>query len=230
MSLAGGPREPPVLGFARHHCSRREAWVLIPYPSPLCSHPSPPLTLSPAYHSRPGAILSRPGTGWGCLWTGPVLGAREGRRHSPFLHLPSSCLGTWRSPQGFPLIFSPFSPPTPALSAPVRLHQSFLRLSFSVLPSGCSLLLLLLFPVPPPQPCPPFLVLNLILYSSVSQFGLVPPCRLLPNGYMPPRETRRLVPPRETRRLVPPEQYSHTNSRVQRRERAACNARRHFRQ
>ena len=175
MSLAGGPREPPVLGFARHHCSRREAWVLIPYPSPLCSHLSSSLTLSPAYLSRPGAILSRPGTGWGCPWTGPVLGAREGRKHSPFLHLPSSCLGTWRSPSRL------FSPNLSFFSSP------------SCSCSTCSL-------VPPSSPRPPFLDLFLILisFSTVSPIGLVPPCRLLPNGYMPPRETR------ETRRLVPP--------------------------
>ena len=161
MSLAGGPREPPVLGFARHHCSRREAWVLIPYPSPLCSHLSSSLTLSPAYLSRPGAILSRPGTGWGCPWTGPVLGAREGRKHSPFLHLPSSCLGTWRSPSR---LFSPFSPPLPALSDPDRLHQSRHRLSFYVLPSCCTLLL-----APPVLMC---LLLHLVLLSSISSSSL----------------------------------------------------------
>ena len=167
MSLAGGPREPPVLGFARHHCSRREAWVLIPYPSPLCSHLSSSLILSPAYLSRPGAILSRPGTGWGCPWTGPVLGAREGRKHSPFLHLPSSCLGTWRSPSR---LFSPnlsfFSSPPFLLSVTLT---AFISLAI-VSPSLYYLLAVLFF--------------LLHLFSCASSFTSSSFPRSLPHPYL----------------------------------------------
>ena len=160
---------------------------------------------------------------WSCV--GSPLGKKTLALSAPPLLLSGDLEITSRLSSLFLSFFSFHSrSQCPRTTSPVFPSSLLLCPSFWLYSSSCSSC----SPVPPPQPRPPFLVVILILSSSVSQIGLVPPCRLLPNGYMPPRETRRLVPPRETRRLVPPQQYSHTNSRVQRRERAECNARRHF--